>query len=77
MKAVDRAKLEGYYKKWTDSKCLLGCAVFVDLLLPCALFSKVMQRDEVDILCAMTSIVRTVNKLGSLPLDNWPTCSNY
>lgn len=52
--AVIRAKLKGYYRKW---KYLLGCAMFVDLLLPCAIFSKVMQRDEVDILGAMTSLV--------------------
>ena len=52
--------------------------MFVDLLKPCAVFSKVMQRDEVDILCAMTSIVKTVKevkKLGDLPLESWPTYS--
>ena len=50
--------------------------MFIDLLVPCAIFSKVMQRDEVDILCAMTSMIKTVkeiNKLGTLPLDRWPT----
>ena len=76
VKAIDRAKLKGYYTKWVDSKYLLGCAMFVDLLLPCAIFSKVMQSDEVDILGAMTSIVRTVkeiNKLGASSLDRWPT----
>ena len=76
VQAVDRARLN--YMKWINSKCLLGCAMFVDLLKPCAVFSKVMQRDEVDILCAMTSIVKTVKevkKLGDLPLESWPTYS--
>ena len=35
VKAADRAKLKGYLNKWLDAKYLLGCAFFVDLLLPC------------------------------------------
>ena len=27
IKPADRAKLKGYYQKWTDAKYLLGCAV--------------------------------------------------
>ena len=46
----DRAKLKGYYLKWTNAKYLLGCALFVDLLTPCSILSKVMQRDDLDIL---------------------------
>ena len=46
----DRAKLKGYYSKWTDVKYLLGCAVFVDVLTPCATLSKVMQSDDLDVL---------------------------
>ena len=37
----DRAKLRGYYTKWIEGKYLIGCAVFVDLLTPCSIFSKV------------------------------------
>ena len=40
IKAVDRAKLKGYYNRWTDGKYLLGCSLFVDLLTPCTIFSK-------------------------------------
>ena len=75
MKANDRAKLTGYLKKWADGKYLLGCAVFVDLLSPCAIFSKSMQSDSIDILAALTSLLRTVketNKLGAKSLDQWP-----
>ena len=43
VKDVDRAKLRGYVSKWIDAKYLLGCAFFVDLLSPCAIFSKVLQ----------------------------------
>ena len=57
VKSCDRAKLRGYYTKWVEGKYLLGCAVFVDLLTPCSIFSKVMQSDEVDILAALNSLL--------------------
>ena len=72
VKAVDHAKLQGYLRKWVDAKYLLGCAFFIDLLSPCAIFSKVMQED----LGAFTSLLRTVkevNKLSSKPLEQWRT----
>ena len=62
VKAVDRAKLSGYYKKWVDAKYILGCAVFVDLLTTCTIFSKCMQCDEVDILGAMSSLLKTLKE---------------
>ena len=65
------------YKKSVDAKYILGCAVF-DLLTPCSIFSKCMQRDDVDILGAraLTSLLKTLKeteKLSSKPLDQWPT----
>ena len=74
----DRAKLKGYYTKWTDAKYLLGCAVFVDVLTPCATLSKVMQSDDLDVLGAFMSmlrVVKEVGKLGDKSLDEWPTYS--
>lgn len=76
LKAADRAKLTGYYKKWVNAKYILGCALFVNLLTPCAIFSKVMQSDEVDILGALNCLLKTLKeteKLSSKPLDQWPT----
>ena len=76
MKPVDRAKFKGYLKKWVDAKYLLGCAIFIDLLTPCAIFSKSMQADELDILGALNCLLRTVketNKLSAKSLDQWPT----
>ena len=72
----DRAKLRGYYLKWIEGKYLIGCTVFIDLLTPHSIFSKVMQSDEVDILSAVTSLLITIKeteKLRSKPLDQWPT----
>ena len=76
VRSTDRAKLRGYYRKWTEGHYLLGCAVFVDLLTPCSIFSKVMQSDEIDILAALTSVLKTLketDKLNSKSLDQWPT----
>ncbi len=78
VKSTDRAKLKGYYMKWTDGQYLLGCAVFTDLLAPCSIFSKVMQSNEVDILAALTSILKTLQeteKLSSKDMEEWPTCA--
>ena len=63
VKASDRAKLRGFYTKWVDAKYLLGCALFIDLLMPCAIFSKVMQKDDLDVLGAFTSLLRTVKEI--------------
>lgn len=63
IKSADRAKLRGYLKKWTDAKYLLGCAFFVDLLLPCSIFLKVMQEDDLDVLGAFVSLLQ-INSLA-------------
>ena len=74
--SVDRAKLRGYYLKWTNAKYLLGCAFFVDLLNPCSILSKVMQHDDLDIMSVLTSLLRSVKeieKLSTTALDKWST----
>ena len=78
VKSSDQAKLRGFCRKWVDAKYVLGCAFFVDLLSPCAVFSKVMQSDDLDVLSAFTSLLRTVkevNKLCSKSLNQWPMYS--
>ena len=42
--STDRAKLKGYYNKWTHAKYLFGCALFADLLNPCAVLSEFTER---------------------------------
>ena len=75
-KSTDRAKILGYYRQWTNAKFILGCAICVDLLTPCVSLSKVMQQDNLDILAALTGLVKSVKeleKLESLPLQQWAT----
>ena len=52
--------------------------MFVDLLTPCAIFSKCLQSDEVDIFGALNSLLKTLketDKLASKPLAQWTTYS--
>ena len=72
VKAVDKAKLMGYCTRWVDTKYILGCAVFVDVLSPCVL-SKVMQYDHLDILAALLRSIKEIDKLSAMPVTQWPT----
>ena len=57
----------GYYNKWTIAKYLLGYyARYIDLLTPCALLSKVMQNDHLDILEALSAVLMVLKKTGVL-----------
>jgi len=74
--SVKRSKLKGYCNKWVDAKYILGCAVFLDFLSPCVILSKVMQYGHMDILAALSSLswsIKEIEKLNSLPVDQWPT----
>ena len=71
LKPADRAKLKGYYSKWTDTKYLFGRALFVDLLTLCMIFSKCMQSNEVDILGAFNTLLKMQRVLTSLPQSLW------
>lgn len=78
IKSTDRAKFSGYCKQWLDEKYLLGCAAFVDILTTYAVFSKVMQSDELNIVGALISLVQTMKeteKLQSLLFCEWPSYS--
>ena len=62
--------------KWTQAKLILGCVFFVDFLTPCMRFSKSMQNDEIDILGALTDLLKTLketDKLASKSLNQWST----
>ena len=79
VKATDRAKLKGYLKKWINAKYVLGCALFIDLLTPCSIFSKAMQSDSLDIVGALTCLISTVKETDrrkTKPLSQWPSCSS-
>lgn len=64
VKCVDRAKLRGYSTKWSDARYILGCAFFCDLLSPCAVLSKVLQHDSLDILGGLSSLLCTSARIA-------------
>ena len=57
VKSVDREKLRGYVRKWRDSKMLLK---------PCAILCKVLQEDEVCVVGAIESLLKTKRNLDNL-----------
>ena len=46
VKPANKEKMKAYVKKWQDSKALLGCAFFHDLLKSLATLCKVFQKDK-------------------------------
>lgn len=65
-KPADKQKLKGYIRKWRESRILLGCAVFHDVLTPTAMLCKVLQCDEVCITSVIESILRTTKKMEKM-----------
>ncbi len=75
-KSADKQKLKGYCKKWTQSKILLGFALFHDILKPAAILCKVLQSDELCIVGAIESLLRTtaaMEKLKDMQLNEFPS----
>ena len=76
VKSVDKEKMRGYIMKWRDCKLLLGCALFHDVLKPCAIVCKVLQEEEVFVVRAIESLLKTKKNLDNLKttsFDNLPT----
>ena len=58
IRSTDRQKLKGYLLKWRDSKFLIGCAFFHDLLKPIAMPCKVLQEDELCVVRAIECVLK-------------------
>ena len=75
IKSSDRQKLKGYLMKWQDSKVLLGCAFFYDLLKPSAILCKVLQEDELCVVRAIEAVTKTkksLDKIKAATLEEMP-----
>lgn len=66
LKAVDRQKVKGYVLKWQDSKILLGCALFHDLLRPCSILCKVLQEEEICVVWEIEAVMKTKRSLDKI-----------
>ena len=75
VRPVEKAKLRGYIQKWQNFKVILGCACFCELLKPAASLCKILQSDELCVVRAIESIMKTkkaFDKLKSTELEELP-----
>ena len=71
-----RQKLKGYITRWHDSKVILGCGFFHDLLQPFTHLSKVLQQDQLFVVQAIDALMKTkknLDKLKATPFEELPT----
>lgn len=76
VKAADKQRIKGYILRWRNSKMVLGCALFRDLLKPAATLSKVLQDDQLSIIDAIEAVVKTnkvIESLNTLPFEELPS----
>ena len=66
VKASDKQRLEGYYKKWHDGKIILARAFFHIVLKPCASFILALQAEHINIVDAIEAVLRTNKSMEQL-----------
>ena len=63
VESVDCQKMKGYVSKWSDTRMILGSAFFHDLLRSAAIFfARFCKKDEVCVISAIESILKTSDK---------------
>ena len=75
VKSADKQKVKGYVLKWQDSKILLGCALFHDLLNPCSVLCKVLQEEEICVVRAIETVMKnkkSLEKIKTVPFEHLP-----
>ena len=80
VKSAERQKIKGYTLKWRDSKILLGCALFHDLLKPYSILCKVLQEVEICVVCAIEAVMKTkksLEKMDFCPLKSFLILRKY
>lgn len=76
LKAVDHQKLKGCVLSWQESKVLLACAFFHDLLKPAAILCKILQENELCVMRVIEVIMKSKEapeKLRSPPFEELTT----
>ena len=79
-KSKERAKFEGYLKKWKHAKTPLYLALFIELLSPARILSLAFQSEEVDIVNTSTNIEKTkrmLEKLHNTPIFELPKVKSF
>ena len=76
IKSEDRARLKGYVQKWTQSKILIGCAMYVEILKGPSILSLCLQKSDCDIVYGLKQILKVADSIRSLRRQDpslWPT----
>ena len=76
IKSVDRQKLKGYVFKWRNSRIIMGCAMYIDILQSPSLLSLSLQDNNLDIVKGIRGILKShksLKKFSSLDPFQWPT----
>ena len=75
VKSVDRQKLKGYVKRWSDAKLLIGCSLFNDILTSAVFLCKALQEDELCIVSAVEAILKAtkaIEKVRTAAFEDLP-----
>ena len=78
IKSTDRARLQGYLKKWKQSKVLIGAAMYmyVDVLKAPVLLSLSLQEEKLDIVLGIQHLLKSTKSLKKMAEQDpllWPT----
>ena len=66
LRSPDRQRLKGYLTKWTQAKIILSCAHYIDILDPAASLSLSLQGDDLDIIKAIQSVLKSQQAMEQL-----------
>ena len=76
IKSEDLARLKGYVQKWTQSKILIGCAMYVEILKGPSILSLCLQKSDCDIVYGLKQILKVADSIKALRRQDsslWPT----
>ena len=68
IKSIDRQRLKGYLLKWRQSKILLGCAMYIDILQSPSILSITLQDDDIDVALGIKSLLKSHSTLKKLSM---------
>ena len=70
IKSIDRQRLKGYLLKWKQSKILLGCAMYIDILQSPSILSLTLQDDNIDVALGIKSLLKSHSTLKKLSMQD-------
>jgi len=68
VQAVEKQKIKGYIKQWTEGRALFGCVFFIDLLRSALILCKVLQDAKICVYQTIESVVKTKKALDKLKI---------